>query len=516
MDNFEIEEIQKTVEKIRKSKVGADFKLLFDYGDTDKYVGEDGTEDKEKADVELCTLLARWLSGKAEAVDWAYRQSALCGASWEIKGYREKVIQKSLSECGGQYKRPVGRPKKSTPLGQKAEKDKTYFTIEDLEEYLDSVGIEVKHNVISNNLEIIDRNNAEREYNLQSFATRLFSDLRSSYKGVTLDIMHNYLHNISLDNRYNPALEYIDNIKYDGKDHFKDIYKILHIAENDTLSRMFIKKWFMQGYAMLKNGEDGLKNTYGAEGVLTLIGEQGAGKTTFFEKAAIKKEWFCGGQAIDNRDKDTYRRCVTFWITELGELETTMKSDVAALKAFITNSVDRYRLPYARADEQNARRTNFCATCNSDRFLADDTGSRRFWCIKLTEPLDLELLNKIDFRQVWAQARELCRENLQGFRLLREELQQLTERNAEHNKLLKGEQEIVDIIQEAEEDTERFEWQFTTITKFKEAYGSIKHYPAEIVSKALASQGYQTKRKKSEGRVQRLVCLPLPRYVNYS
>lgn len=49
------------------------------------------------------------------------------------------------------------------------------------------------------------------------------------------------------------------------------------------------------------------------------------------------------GQHLDSRDKDTYRRAVSAWIVEFGEIETTFRSDLERLKAFITAEIDEYR-----------------------------------------------------------------------------------------------------------------------------------------------------------------------------
>ena len=62
------------------------------------------------------------------------------------------------------------------------------------------------------------------------------------------------------------------------------------------------------------------QEAHGAEG------KQGIGKTTFVRKMAVHQEFCKLVQYLDTKDKDTYRRCCSAWIVELGEIETTFKS----------------------------------------------------------------------------------------------------------------------------------------------------------------------------------------------
>ena len=59
----------------------------------------------------------------------------------------------------------------------------------------------------------------------------------------------------------------------------------------------------------------------------------------------IRPDFVKLGQWIDPKDKDTMLRCTSAWIVELGEIETTLRSDLERLKAFITAEADEYRLP---------------------------------------------------------------------------------------------------------------------------------------------------------------------------
>ena len=73
---------------------------------------------------------------------------------------------------------------------------------------------------------------------------------------------------------------------------------------------------------------------------------------------------------------------------ELAELAPSRKSDAEDLKAFLSGSIDRVRLPYAKRDEAFARQCVFVGTTNEDQFVRDATGGRRFWPVMVGKVID--------------------------------------------------------------------------------------------------------------------------------
>ena len=170
--------------------------------------------------------------------------------------------------------------------------------------------------------------------------------------------------------------------EWDGHDRLPELYDIMRINDFDDLSKTLVHKWLLMSLALLENRFD---DAFGADGILVIQGPQGIGKTSLVSKLGLSPKYTKIGLYVDTRDKDTIIRATSAWICEMGELETTLKSDMERLKAFITADYDRYRLPYARSDTTIVRHTSFIATCNSDKFLVDETGSRRFWTVPCQE-----------------------------------------------------------------------------------------------------------------------------------
>ena len=100
-----------------------------------------------------------------------------------------------------------------------------------------------------------------------------------------------------------------------------------------------------------------MTGTKNIEGILTLQGKQGIGKTRLIKK--LIPIYVKTGLELDPSDKDKVYQCIKYWVAELGELDSTLKRDLAKLKAFITESSDEFRRPYAMKPMVYPRRTSF-------------------------------------------------------------------------------------------------------------------------------------------------------------
>ena len=515
------------LEKARFSRNGVKFSALYDRGDISSYNNDDSS-----ADLALCSMLAWWLQGNFNEIDYYFRQSALYREKWERQDYRTSTIEKAIYNCNGSYYTPPGRPKKEkikkeyTPeeqdvLNKIIERygvyDEEKLTISGVALYLHNNNISVKYDEITRKINTKGLEKWDNEYLTGNLPIIIYNDLNLNYKKCTMNVVQDFLKVITMQNAYNPVLELLCTNNWDGVDRLPELFRIMRIDDNDKLSKTLIYKWLWQNLSMLRNKSNNsvpnygteLNNNFGADGLLVLKGGQGIGKTSFARKMALNDEFFGESLTLDIRDKDTVLRAISCWIGELGEIESTFKSDINAIKGFITLSTDKVRVPYGREADDIPRRTSFIGTCNSDEYLIDETGNRRYWTVPIDERIDLEALEKFDALQLYLQINEKAKDNIQGFRLTWEENQQLAERNGQHEKPVKSEQEIRDILYKAERDNLIFEEM--TVTEFKELYPVLRIYPVNRISIVLKKHGILTERKAKDGKQQRVAVLPRPK-----
>lgn len=384
------------------------------------------------------------------------------------------------------------------------------LTETNLRHALDVLGISIKYDAILHQTDISGK--CLEPYLKESYSAILpvflYDELQHHLKGVTVDKIGGYINNITFSKSSvcNPILEMINGEQWDNTDRLGELFEIMHIDESDELSRVLLRKWLMQCYCALHNELD---NPFSVDEVLVLVGKQAFGKTRLLEHLSLKRLYFGEGMCYDPRNKDSQIQAVSKWIVELGEIGSTMKKDINAVKAFISLSVDEYRVPYGKTPVKYARKTCFCGSTNDMRFLIDETGNRRFFAVKLPDDKFIDVksnrFKKFNFLQLWAQIKHIVDTEISNgetyasaFRLSREELEQLEARNVAHTKLLKGELEIVDILSKAttpENGYELGEGYFTP-TQFKEEHSELNRYSSEQVGKVLKKLGYVVVRKR--------------------
>lgn len=374
--------------------------------------------------------------------------------------------------------------------------NKHRLTWRDLQGEIMRRGWRLRQNVITGNIDA-EEQPGEKVF-LEDMLADLYSDLGDTYTGVTLQALPLYMGRVARENKYNPVLDYLSSLAWDGKDRIVELYELLGIQE-DELSKTLLKKWLLQTVALLFNRADA---PYGAEGVLVLNGLQGHGKTSLFRRLALRPDWFREGAIIKDNDKDTLRRCVTSWIVELGEVESTLKSDIEALKAFVTSAKDAYRLPYGRSDIEAPRRASLCATCNSGTYLLDLSGNRRWFTVAVTREVSYNEIDAFEAEQLWAQIYAIVStmnpaQQAACFRLTSEERKQLEERNGGFVKPVKAEDEVRDILDAAKE--KGYVFQLMTVTEWKDQYDTLRRYSAQQISTALKQCGIVMQRKRLDG-----------------
>lgn len=203
-------------------------------------------------------------------------------------------------------------------------------------------------------------------------------------------------------NSFHPIREYINSLKWDGKNRV-DTLLIDYFGTEDTIyTRAAIRKALCAAVARVF--EPGIKYDM----ALILVGPQGTYKSTFIKKLGV--DWF-SDTFTTVQGKEAYEQLQGAWIIEMAELSALKKSEAENVKHFISKREDMFRPAYGRTVEVYRRQCVFFGTTNDTDFLKDPTGNRRFNPIDVNPdnatksvPIDL---TRDEVDQIWAEAYQL-------------------------------------------------------------------------------------------------------------
>lgn len=203
-------------------------------------------------------------------------------------------------------------------------------------------------------------------------------------------------------NSFHPIKDFLKQLQWDGQNRIDSLLVDYFGADDNIYSRESIRKMLVGAVARIF--EPGTKFDL----VLTLVGTQGTGKSTFIKK--LGKTWF-SDTFMTVQGKEALEQIQGAWLIEMAELSGLRKAEVEAIKHFISKQEDTFRPAYARSAETYYRQCVFFGTTNNKDFLRDPSGNRRFMPIdihphKVTKSVFTDLDN-FEVDQIWAEAYQL-------------------------------------------------------------------------------------------------------------
>lgn len=203
--------------------------------------------------------------------------------------------------------------------------------------------------------------------------------------------------------RYNPLTDLVETFKWDHQNRCEHFLTKWGKAEDSAYTREISRLLFAEGIHRLY--EPGCKS----DGVLVLVGDQGAGKSQLVQLLALNDAYFTTTKNMSG-DQKSIEQLQGAWIVEIPELAAFKGADIESLKAFVTQTVDRYRKPWDKNISVLPRRCVFVGTTNNHQFLSDMTGNRRFFPVDIHSS-GYEIHDRKDeimdyISQCWAEAKE--------------------------------------------------------------------------------------------------------------
>ncbi|RRU73146.1 VapE domain-containing protein [Stenotrophomonas maltophilia] len=317
-----------------------------------------------------------------------------------------------------------------TPFPDTGARGRPLPTARNLAELCRRTGVTVRYNVIRKDLEILVPGLQSTVDNAKEVAAGEVMD-GMHRAGMAIASFETNLCQVAEANPYNPVASWINSRPWDGQSRLQAFFDTVQeaqptrMADGRILKEVLMRRWLISGVAAAFE-PDGVV----ARGVLTFVSKQNLGKTRWARQLApAELQLIADGVVLDPANKDSIKQVISKWIVELGEVDATFRrTDIAALKSFISRSHDEIRRPYARTESRYARRTILFASVNDERFLRDATGNTRWWTVHavgLGEPA------RIDMQQVWAEAHALYCDG-ETWHLSSEELDALNATNREH------------------------------------------------------------------------------------
>lgn len=213
--------------------------------------------------------------------------------------------------------------------------------------------------------------------------------------------LNDAIEQVSSDNAFHPIKLYLESLTWDGVPRIDTFLVDYMGAEDNAYTREAFRKMLLA--AVTRIYEPGRK----FDTALVFYSEQGVGKSTLIQR--LSKGWF--NDSLTNLSgKESYEAIQFAWLVELAELSALRKSDVEAVKNFISKREDTYRGAYARRVKTHKRQCIFFGSTNDDEFLKDATGNRRFFPVEVKRTRKTRLIFEPEFDaivdQLWAEAME--------------------------------------------------------------------------------------------------------------
>ena len=199
---------------------------------------------------------------------------------------------------------------------------------------------------------------------------------------------------VAEDNAFDSAIQWAESLTWDGVPRVEHFLECYMGADCSDYSRAVSR--YMWTALAARAMQPGAK----CDMVPVLVGGQGTGKSTGVMAMSPSVDAYVEVN-LEHRDDNLARSLRGKLVGELGELRGLMTRDAEAIKAWVTRTHEEWIPKYMEFSTKFPRRLMFIGTTNSDEFLADDTGERRWLPVRVGK-VDTDAIAR-DRDQLWAE-----------------------------------------------------------------------------------------------------------------
>jgi hypothetical protein len=262
------------------------------------------------------------------------------------------------------------------------------------------LAMEIKASYDSFHDKYLIRDKDSSSTDLKIIALEISKKLSLAYKfEPSVATVEEALLQIAHANSFNPIVDYLAKLKWDGKPRLER-WLIDYLGAEDTeLVRAFGRLALVAAVRRVRH--PGSK----FDPIIVFEGAMGTQKSMSIETMA-GSENFSDQTILGVRDKEAQELTAGIWLYEIADLAGIRRAEVEHVKAFASRTCDRARPAYGHSRVDRPRTCIFFATTNDQQYLKET--DRRFWPVR-TSAIDIKALRH-DRDQLWAEAAQQERE----------------------------------------------------------------------------------------------------------
>jgi len=299
--------------------------------------------------------------------------------------------KKCIDSAYDWYEREQENKKEKRPLNQT------------IIEYFDRIGYQFRYNTIRDIKEYRQGTNETFKPLKENTAAFLAVSIGiEEQKMISIDAVRNIIDFIIYENEYDPCKVFIDSIEATENNALDTFCKNIDTDIDKDFLYWHLRLWFCESMYVL--AQKTVDNNKANHVCLAFYGPQNVGKTSLARMIVPEqlKSYYILGDLVSHRDYQSLIAENAFII--LDDIDTMYKSERKGLKSIMTQTMVSWRKAYRREQTVKPAIANFLATTNTEQFLTDETGNRRYFPVYV-KGIKWDKIRESLIHKIWQQAK---------------------------------------------------------------------------------------------------------------